>query len=65
MQERFAESSDLREWAASTFDPQMFQALPAVLNKKHYVKLTLEETVEVLLKMHAQLEALLDMKRRA
>ena len=34
--------SQSREWAASTSDDKIICALPAVLNKKHYTKLTHE-----------------------
>ena len=40
--------ADSRDWAASTSDDKLMCALPNILNKKHFRKLTHEETVEKL-----------------
>ena len=36
------QSQDLKDWAASTFDEKLISALPTVLNKKHFKKLSHE-----------------------
>lgn len=38
-------NNDLQEWAASTFDANMYTALPLTVNKKSFVKLTWEKTL--------------------
>lgn len=40
--------ADSREWAASTSDDKIICALPAVLNKKHFTKLSFADTLEKL-----------------
>jgi len=43
LEQRFA-ITDLQDWAASTFDPNMIYALQISVNKKSFTKLTRDDT---------------------
>ena len=53
-----------REWADSTFDPNLISGIPTVINKKQFRKLSHVDAVEKLEQIYRHLHMLLELKNR-
>ena len=59
-----SKGSESRAWAESTFDEKLLNALPSLVNKKHFTKLSHEATVAKLDQIYKHLHLLLETKNK-
>lgn len=57
-------TQETKDWAASTCDQHILNALPTPMNKKHFTKLSLETAIEKLEVIQKQFSLMIDIKKR-
>ena len=57
-------TQESKDWAASTCDQHLINALPTPMNKKHFTKLSLEAAIDKLEAIQKQFSLIVDLKNR-